>query len=163
MNRKPVLKSHRKTTCINRKPVLNGMQFAMFRSCRYRLQIRILTLQHRTLTYTQKFLRDFVDTFINLFLSVHYYFSFVFLLFIFSFLSQPWSRGNSISIVPDCGLDNRAIGVRSSAGAEDFPSSLCVQIGFEVHPASYPIGTGGGVLSPGVKRGRGVTLMTHSI
>jgi hypothetical protein len=47
--------------------------------------------------------------------------------------------------VSDYGLD-RAIGVRSPAGAKDFSSSLCVQ-------------TGGP--SPGVKRGRGVTLTTH--
>jgi hypothetical protein len=43
----------------------------------------------------------------------------------------------------DYGLDNRAIGVRSPAGAEDFSSSLCVQTGSEAHPASYTIGTGG--------------------
>jgi hypothetical protein len=38
-------------------------------------------------------------------------------------------------------------------------SNLCVQTGSEAHPASYPVGTG--VPSPGVKRGRGVTLTTH--
>jgi hypothetical protein len=57
------------------------------------------------------------------------------------------------------GLDDRAIGVRSPAGAEDFSSSLCVQTGSGAHPASCPMGTG--VLSPEVKRGRGVTLTTH--
>jgi hypothetical protein len=41
--------------------------------------------------------------------------------------------------VSDYGLDDRAIGVRSPAGAEDFPSSLCVQ----THPASCTVGTGG--------------------
>jgi hypothetical protein len=50
-------------------------------------------------------------------------------------------------------------GVRSPTVAEDFSSSLCVQTGSEAHPASCPMGTG--VLSPGVKRGRGVTLTTH--
>jgi hypothetical protein len=30
------------------------------------------------------------------------------------------------SIVSDYGLDDRAIGVRSPAGAKDFSSSLCV-------------------------------------
>jgi hypothetical protein len=35
------------------------------------------------------------------------------------------------------------IGVRSLTRAEDFYSSLCVQTGSEVHPASYPMGTGG--------------------
>jgi hypothetical protein len=51
--------------------------------------------------------------------------------------------------VSDYGLDDRAIEVRSLAGAKDFSSSLCVQTG--VHPASCPMGTGGGVLSPGIK------------
>jgi hypothetical protein len=41
-----------------------------------------------------------------------------------------------------------------------FSSSLCVQTGSGVHPASYPMGTG--VLSRGVKRGRSVTLTTPS-
>jgi hypothetical protein len=45
--------------------------------------------------------------------------------------------------VSDYGLDNWAIGVRSPAGAKDFSSILCVQTGFEAHPASCPMGTGG--------------------
>jgi hypothetical protein len=45
--------------------------------------------------------------------------------------------------VSDYGLDDRAIGVRSSAGAKDFSSSLCVQTGSEAHPASCTMGTGG--------------------
>jgi hypothetical protein len=45
--------------------------------------------------------------------------------------------------VSDYGLDDRAIGVRSPAGAEDFSSSLCVQTGSGAHPASCTIGTGG--------------------
>jgi hypothetical protein len=44
--------------------------------------------------------------------------------------------------------------------ANDFSSSLCVQTSSEAHPNSYPLGTGGSF--PGVKRGRGVTLTTHS-
>jgi hypothetical protein len=72
---------------------------------------------------------------------------------------QHRSQGSSGSIVSDYGMDDRAIGVRSPAGAKDFSSSLCVQTGSGAHPASYPMGTG--VLSPGVKRGRGVTLTTH--
>jgi hypothetical protein len=49
------------------------------------------------------------------------------------------------------GLDDRAIEVRSPAGAKDFSSSLCVQTGSGAHPASVQWVPGGGVLSPGVK------------
>jgi hypothetical protein len=52
-------------------------------------------------------------------------------------------RGSSGSIVSDYGLDDRAIGVRSPAGAKDLSSILCVQTGSGVHPASCTIGTGG--------------------
>jgi hypothetical protein len=45
--------------------------------------------------------------------------------------------------VSDYGLDDRAIGVRSSAGTKDFSSSLCVQTGSGAHPASCTMGTGG--------------------
>jgi hypothetical protein len=62
---------------------------------------------------------------------------------------QKRSRGSSGSIVSDYGLDNRAIGVRSPAGAEDFSSSLCVQTGSGAHPASCAIVTGGP--NPGAK------------
>jgi hypothetical protein len=41
------------------------------------------------------------------------------------------------------GLHDRAIEVRSSAGAEDFSSSLCDQTGSGAHPASCTMGTGG--------------------
>jgi hypothetical protein len=40
-------------------------------------------------------------------------------------------------------LDDRAIGVRSPAGAKDFSSSLCVQTDSGAHPASCTMGTGG--------------------
>jgi hypothetical protein len=53
------------------------------------------------------------------------------------------SRGSSVSIVSDYGLDDRAIGVRSPAGARDFSSILCVQTGSGAHPASCTMGTGG--------------------
>jgi hypothetical protein len=62
--------------------------------------------------------------------------------------------------VSDYGLDDGAIEVRSPAGEKYFSSNLCVQIGYEAYPASYPMGIG--VLSPGVKGGLGVTLTTHS-
>jgi hypothetical protein len=54
-----------------------------------------------------------------------------------------WSRGSSGSIVPDYGLDDRAIEVPSPVGAKDFSSSLCVQTGSGAHPASCTMGTGG--------------------
>jgi hypothetical protein len=44
--------------------------------------------------------------------------------------------GSSGSIVSGYGLDDRAIGVRSPAGAKDFSYSLFVQTGSGVHPAS---------------------------
>jgi hypothetical protein len=54
-----------------------------------------------------------------------------------------WSRVSSDSIVTDYGLDDRAIGVRSPAGAKDFSSTLSVQTGSGAHPASCTMGTGG--------------------
>jgi hypothetical protein len=45
--------------------------------------------------------------------------------------------------VSDYGLDDRAIEVRSLAGAKDFSSILCVQTGSGAHPASCTMGTGG--------------------
>jgi hypothetical protein len=59
------------------------------------------------------------------------------------------SRVSSGSIVSDYGLDDRAIGVRTPAGAKDFSSSLSVQTGSGAHPASCTMGTGGPF--PGVK------------
>jgi hypothetical protein len=43
----------------------------------------------------------------------------------------------------DHGLDDRAIGVRSSAGAKDFSCIFCVQTGSGANPASCTMGTGG--------------------
>jgi hypothetical protein len=67
--------------------------------------------------------------------------------------------GSSVSIVSDYRLDDRAIEVRSPAEANDFSCSLCVQTGSGAHPASCRMGYVD--LSPGLKRGRGVTLTTH--
>jgi hypothetical protein len=53
------------------------------------------------------------------------------------------SRVISGSIMSDYGLADRAIGVRSPAGAKDFSSILWVQTGSGAHPASSPMGTGG--------------------
>jgi hypothetical protein len=55
----------------------------------------------------------------------------------------PKEPGSSVSIVSDYGMDDRAIGVRSPAGAKDFSSTLCVQTGSGAYPASCPVGTGG--------------------
>jgi hypothetical protein len=54
-----------------------------------------------------------------------------------------WSRGISVSIVSGYGLDDRAIEVRSPAGAKDFSSNLCVQTNCGAHPASCTMGNGG--------------------
>jgi hypothetical protein len=51
--------------------------------------------------------------------------------------------GSSVSIESGYGLDDRAIEVRSPAGAEDFSYSLCVQTGSWAHPAPCTMGTGG--------------------
>jgi hypothetical protein len=67
--------------------------------------------------------------------------------------------GGSGSIVSDYGLDDRAIGVRSPAGAKDFSSNLSVQTGSGAHPASCRMDTRGPF--SGAKRGWGVTLTTH--
>jgi hypothetical protein len=53
------------------------------------------------------------------------------------------SRVSSGSIVSDYRLDDRAIGVRSPAGAKYFYSILCVQTGTGPHPDSCTMGTGG--------------------
>jgi hypothetical protein len=63
-----------------------------------------------------------------------------------------------LSIVSDYEVDDRAFGVRSPAGANDFSSSLCVQTGSGAHPVQWV----SGVLFPGIKSGRGVTLTTPS-
>jgi hypothetical protein len=54
-----------------------------------------------------------------------------------------YKPGSSVSIVSGYGLDDRAIEVRSLAGAKDFYGSLCVQTGSGAHPASCTMGTGG--------------------
>jgi hypothetical protein len=51
-----------------------------------------------------------------------------------------WSRGSSVSIVTDYGLDDWG---SIPTEAEDFSSSLCVQTGSGAHPASCPVSTGG--------------------
>jgi hypothetical protein len=61
------------------------------------------------------------------------------------------SRGSSVSIVSDCGLDDR---VRSPTEADDFSSILCVQTGSGAHPASCLMGTRGSFPGGKVRPGR---------
>jgi hypothetical protein len=69
------------------------------------------------------------------------------------------NRVSTVSIVSDYGLDDRAIGVRSPSGENNFSFSLYIHIGSETHPAFCTMGTGSPF--PGAKRGWGVTLTTH--
>jgi hypothetical protein len=55
-------------------------------------------------------------------------------------LKTCMSRGSSVSIESDYGLDDRG---RSSAWAKEFSSSLCIQTGSGAHPASCRMSTGG--------------------
>jgi hypothetical protein len=66
-------------------------------------------------------------------------------------LDKPGSSG---SIVSNYGLDDRAIGVRSPAGAEDSSSSICVQTDYGAHPASCKMGTWGPFLGGKARPGR---------
>jgi hypothetical protein len=50
------------------------------------------------------------------------------------------SRGSSVSIVSDYGLNDRG---SIPTEAEEFSSGLCVQTGSGVHPASCSMGTEG--------------------
>jgi hypothetical protein len=69
------------------------------------------------------------------------------------------SRVSSGSIVSDYWLDDRAIGVRFPAGAKDFPVASVSRP--SLGPTQPPVQGVSEVLSPGLKRGRGVTLTTH--
>jgi hypothetical protein len=75
-------------------------------------------------------------------------------------LYPPYKPSSSVSVVSGYGFDDQTIEVRFPAEAKEFSSNFCVQTGSGAHPASCTIGTG--VLSPGLKSGRGVTLTTHS-
>jgi hypothetical protein len=66
------------------------------------------------------------------------------------------SRGRSVSIVSDYGLDDRGSIPDRGRG---FSSSFCVQTGSGAHQP--PVQWVPGVISPGAKRGRGVMLTTH--
>jgi hypothetical protein len=68
--------------------------------------------------------------------------------------SEPGSSG---SIMSDYGLNDRAFEVRSPAEAKDLVSVSRPALG----PSLPSVQWVPGVLSPGLKRGRGVTLTTH--
>jgi hypothetical protein len=78
-------------------------------------------------------------------------------------LSSTRSRGSSGSIVSDYGLDDRAIGVRSPAEANDFSSNLCLQTGSEAHPASCTMGTGGTLPGGKARPGRDADHLPHLV
>jgi hypothetical protein len=70
-------------------------------------------------------------------------------------------RGSSGSIVSDYGLDEREIGVQSLAEAKGF--SLAPVSRPALGHTQPPIQWVPGVLSTGLKRGRGLMLTTHLI
>jgi hypothetical protein len=76
-----------------------------------------------------------------------------------SLLNDP---GSSVSKVSGYGLDDRAIEVRSPADAKGFfpVASVSRQA---LGPTQPPVQWVPEVLSQGLKRGRGVTLITHPI
>jgi hypothetical protein len=86
-------------------------------------------------------------------------------------VGRPWnrwedviqSRGSSVSIVSDYGLDDRAIGVLSQAGAKDFSSNFCDQTGSEAHPASCTMGTGGSFPRGKARSGRDADHSPHLV
>jgi hypothetical protein len=71
--------------------------------------------------------------------------------------------GSSVSIVSGYGLDDRAIEVRSPAGAKDFSSSLCVQTGSGAHQASCTMGTGGPFSGGKARSGRDADRSPHLV
>jgi hypothetical protein len=69
--------------------------------------------------------------------------------------------GAGVAQSVQCLTTDWTTGVRSLAETKEFSSSLFVQTSSEAYPVSCTMGTM--VLSPGVKRGRDVMLITHSI
>jgi hypothetical protein len=63
----------------------------------------------------------------------------------------------------DYGLDDRAIGVRSPAVAEDFSLASCVQTGCGSHPASLSNGYRGPFPGGKVQPGRDVVIIINFI
>jgi hypothetical protein len=75
-------------------------------------------------------------------------------------LREPGSSG---SIVSGYGLDDRAIEVRSPAEAKGFFSSLCVQTGSGVQPASCTMGTRGPFRGAKARPGRDADHSPHLV
>jgi hypothetical protein len=76
-------------------------------------------------------------------------------------MKEIGEQGSSGGIVSDYRLDDRAIWVRSPAGAKDFSSILCVQTGSETDPASCRMGTWGPF--PWNKAQPGLTTHPHLV
>jgi hypothetical protein len=70
-------------------------------------------------------------------------------------LFVAWSWGSSVSVVSDYKPEDQS---SIPAEAKDLSYSLCAQNRSENRPASCTMGTV--VVSPGIKRSRGVTLTT---
>jgi hypothetical protein len=67
--------------------------------------------------------------------------------------------GSSVSIVSGYEVNDRAIQVQSPTETKDFPLPSVSRPA--LRPTQLPVQWVPGVLSPGVKSGRGVTLITH--
>jgi hypothetical protein len=74
--------------------------------------------------------------------------------------SVSGNRSSSVSIVSNYGVYDREIGVRSLTEAKRICSLVFVSRP-ALGPTQSPVQWVPGVLSPGLKRGRGVTLTTH--
>jgi hypothetical protein len=112
-------------------------------SGKYRSNRHVLRLNNDTVGswYIEYRFRTF---YLNFYMSVH-----------------KMSRVSSGSIVSDYGLDDRAIALRSPAGAKDFSSSLCAQTGSGAHPASCTMGTGGPFFGGKARQGRDADHSPH--
>jgi hypothetical protein len=77
------------------------------------------------------------------------------------FLLDKHQTGAEIAQCNSAGVRAGWSGVRVLAGAGNFSLHHFIQAGSVVHPASYPMGTGGAF--PGGKSGRDVKLTTHPI